>query len=84
MLFLVYLSLFYLFIVCLFIDVRFNRRKSAILEHIAEELDILQLPTICEYCNAKQFAHETKTLCCCDGEISLIMNDVPQQLYDLC
>ncbi|KAG7990742.1 hypothetical protein I3843_02G039400 [Carya illinoinensis] len=37
----------------------------------------------CQHCKAKRFFHETNNFCCADGSISLVTNDVPDQLYNL-
>ncbi|KAG6689191.1 hypothetical protein I3842_11G162200 [Carya illinoinensis] len=37
----------------------------------------------CQHCKAKRFFHETDNFCCADGSISLVTNDVPDQLYNL-
>ncbi|PON63297.1 hypothetical protein PanWU01x14_132070 [Parasponia andersonii] len=65
--------------------VTYKKRKNAthILDDIVEESDKLQLPTVCEYCKATKFAHETKKLCCSEVEISLTINNTPKELYEL-
>ena len=37
----------------------------------------------CKYCHAKRFKHESKGFCCANGEISLVINDIPQELHEL-
>ena len=37
----------------------------------------------CIYCQAKRFYHEPKRFCCSDGEICLVSNGVPNDLYRL-
>jgi hypothetical protein len=42
------------------------------------------LPTpACKFCHAKRFHHESKGFYCADGEISLVSNDVPDELYEM-
>ena len=60
-----------------------SKKYNSVLEDIVEEPAKLKLPMICEHCHTKRFSHETKNLCCSNGEISLIINDAPQELYDL-
>ncbi|KAG6620484.1 hypothetical protein I3842_Q066400 [Carya illinoinensis] len=37
----------------------------------------------CKHCKTKRFFHETNSFYCTDGSISLVTNDVPDQLYNL-
>jgi hypothetical protein len=37
----------------------------------------------CKFCHAKRLHHESKDFCCIDGEISLVSNDVPDELHKL-
>ena len=39
--------------------------------------------TTCKYCHAKRFKHEPKGFCCSEEEISLVENNVPQELHEL-
>ena len=48
-----------------------------------EKADIWPSTEPCKYCEAKRFYHEPKYFCCADGEISLILNNVPDALYSL-
>jgi hypothetical protein len=43
---------------------------------------LLHSPT-CKYCQGKRFHHETKGFCCVDEQISLVSNDVSDELYKL-
>jgi hypothetical protein len=54
-----------------------------ILQSISSQADTLPLVPTCKYCQTKMFHHESKGFCCADGEISLIANDVPDELYKL-
>ena len=56
--------------------------KYPITENVDEELDKLKPSTICKYCCAETFSHESKTFCY-SGEIVLNMNDIGEELYDL-
>lgn len=44
---------------------------------------LLSLSTIYNFCGAKKFKRESKSLCCCDGIIQLKMNVVFPELYHL-
>ncbi|KAG2672975.1 hypothetical protein I3760_13G067700 [Carya illinoinensis] len=50
-----------------------------------ETIEANYLPNVrhCKHCKEKRFFHETNSLCCPDGSISLVTNDVPDQLYNL-
>ena len=39
--------------------------------------------TTCKYSHAKRFKHEPKGFCCSEEEISLVANNVPQELHEL-
>ncbi|KAF8379086.1 hypothetical protein HHK36_028515 [Tetracentron sinense] len=38
---------------------------------------------MCHHCGAKRFYHELVGFCCSDGQISLVTNDYPEELYTL-
>ena len=60
-----------------------NRKRKTLLEQIAFEANILEEVPSCRDCHAKRFKHEPKGFCYSDGEISLVTNDIPQELDDL-
>ena len=39
--------------------------------------------SFCKLCHAKRFENEPKGFCCSNGEISLVTNDAPEELYEL-
>ena len=53
------------------------------LRNISSEIDTLLLVPACKFYYAKRFHHESKSFCCADGEIFLVSNDVPNELYEL-
>ncbi|KAL5572066.1 hypothetical protein UlMin_021663 [Ulmus minor] len=60
-----------------------RKNNTYILQNITTTADILKPPLTCKYCNAKKFSHESQGFCCSNGEISLTINDTPEDLYDL-
>lgn len=54
-----------------------------VLQSIPFQVDTLLLVSACIYCQAKRFYHEPKGFCCFDGEICLVSNGVPDDLYRL-
>ncbi|XP_074299985.1 uncharacterized protein LOC141631181 [Silene latifolia] len=43
----------------------------------------LKQPTYCAHCGAKKFEFESAGLCCCNGEIQLVVNEYPEELLRL-
>ena len=60
-----------------------NRNCTSILGNPNFEPNILEMVPLCKHCNEKRFQHEKKGICCSDKEISLVANDVPEELFDL-
>ena len=78
--------LIYLFLLYVFIAgdrVHKENKESNMLTNIVQEPKKLKAPTICEYCFAKLFSHETRNFCCSKGEITLVTNNIPLELYNL-
>jgi hypothetical protein len=53
------------------------------LRNISSEIETLLPAPTCKFCHAKRFYHESQGFCCIDREISLVSNDVPDELHEL-
>ena len=53
------------------------------IKNIPQSGSILPPSKLCQYCGAIEFYFEPKGFCCCDGEISLVLSDVPDIYINL-
>ncbi|KAK9091926.1 hypothetical protein Syun_026837 [Stephania yunnanensis] len=52
-------------------------------DHVASSADVLPLVNSCRNCNAKKFFHESNSFYCSNGQVTLVPNVVPEEMFDL-
>jgi hypothetical protein len=82
------MNIFMMLLLCILFMLQISNIKKStnlryILRSISSQADTLPLVPTCKSCQAKRFHHESKSFCCADGEISLVANDVSNELYKL-
>ena len=70
-------------IVSLFFNVGKRLTRDQILGHISSEPSVLPDVQCCKHCKAQRFYLEPNGFCCAGGTISLVSNEVSQELYNL-